>query len=90
MDEDEIKRAEKRGYARGYAAGKQRRQRDQSAEQRYREDRAFLDRAFMAALPACVNAQGWKTGDTPITDVPGRVNLAWDFAIQALKTRRYP
>lgn len=90
MDEDEIKKAEKRGYARGYVAGKQRKQRDQTAEQIHREKRAFLDRAFMAALPACIAAQGWKAGDKPISNVPERVDLAWDFAMSALKRRRYP
>ena len=54
---------EKRAYQRGYAAGLRRKKRLISAEVARRERQAFLDKAFLAALPACIEAQGWKTGD---------------------------
>jgi hypothetical protein len=57
---DELKKAEKRGYSRGYQAGKKRRQADRLAENYRREQQAFHDKAFLAALPACIEAQGWE------------------------------
>lgn len=82
--------AEKAAYQRGYAAGKRRKARTISAEARLREERAFLDRAFLAALPAAIEAQGWKRGEKPITTLKDRVSLAVDFAREALKQRPAP
>jgi hypothetical protein len=79
---------EKRVYARGYAAGRKRVQRDRLAERMQAERQAFLDRAFLAALPACIDAQGWTRGEKPITTLDERVRLAWDAAESALKQRR--
>jgi len=79
---------EQRGYARGYAAGRKRVQRDRQAERAQAERQAFLDRAFLAALPACIEAHGWTRGGKPITGLDQRVRLAWDAAEQALKQRR--
>lgn len=87
MSEDEIKQAELRGYSRGYNAGKRRKQRGMTYERLCRERQAFLDRAFIAALTACVTADGWKAGEKPITNIPDRVKLAADFAVEALKKR---
>lgn len=80
---------EKKGYARGYIAGRKRMQKDIATEQRQSERQAFLERAFLAALPACVDAQGWSRGTAPISSMDARVQLAWDFATQALKQRRF-
>lgn len=80
---------EKRAYQRGYAAGKRRKVREIRAEARMREDRAFLDRAFLAALPAAITAQGWKRGEQPITALKDRVLLAVDFAREALKAMQF-
>lgn len=82
--------AEKAAYQRGYASGKRRKAREISAEARLREERAFLDRAFLAALPAAITAQGWKRGEQPITALKDRVRLAVDFAREALKQRPAP
>lgn len=80
---------EKRGYARGYAAGKKKRTDDRKREHLRRERQAFWDRAFLASLGACINADGWKTGDKLITTLPDRVALASDVADEAVKRRRY-
>jgi hypothetical protein len=90
--DDDIKAAEKRGYANGYQAGNKRKHRDAVEERRWREERAFRDRAFLAALAACVDAQNWtRTVDgkkTSINNVADRTRLAWDFADEAVKQRR--
>lgn len=88
LDDDEMKKAEQRGYARGYAAGRKRVRADNLAERYHREQQAFLDKALLAALPACIEAQGWKSGGEPITSLPQRVALAVKFANEALKQRR--
>lgn len=89
---DETKAAEARGYARGYAASNRKHARQQDHECIRREEQAFLDRAFLAALPACIEAQGWsRTVDgekQPIANLAARTELAWDFAREALKQRR--
>ena len=84
---DAIAAAEKRGYSRGYQARARRIKREKDAERRHRERQAFLDRAFLAILPAAMNTQGWKFGDQPITSTKDRVNLAARWAEQALKQR---
>lgn len=84
----DLKKAEHNGYARGYYAGRQKRKAEQVAARHLREQQAFLDKALLAALPACIQAQGWKTGDEPITNVPQRVALAVKFANEAMKQRR--
>jgi hypothetical protein len=81
--------AETLGYAKGYAAGKRRKQKEIRWETLKREEQAFLDKAFLAALPTCIGINGWAKGGKPITDIPDRVGLAWDFAALALKSRRY-
>lgn len=88
-ENDDIKKAELRGYSRGYNAGRLRKEKNIRTERIQAERQAFMDRAFLAALPACINAQGWKAGDKPITSFEDRTKLAWDFAERALKTRRY-
>lgn len=79
---------EARAYSRGYQAGKRRKQRDINDEKRIREEKHFRDRAFLAALPACIQAQGWTRGDKTITKLEDRVRLAWDAAEEAAKQRR--
>jgi hypothetical protein len=81
---------DRKEYARGYNAGRKRVDLDISREAVMAERQAFLERAFLAALPACIVAQDWKRGDKPITNMTQRTALAWDFAEEALKNRRYP
>jgi hypothetical protein len=85
---NEIKQAEQRGYRRGYAAGREKRKQENAAIRFQSEQQAFLDKAFLAALPACVNIQGWVRGGKPIENLEQRTALAWDFAAAALRARR--
>lgn len=78
---------EKRAYQKGYVAGRKRKNEDRRRAGREAERLAFRRRAFLAALPACVNAQGWTRNDKPITTMEARTALAWDFADEAM--RRY-
>lgn len=81
---------DQKAYSRGYAAGRRRVKSDRIDEQRYRERQAFLDKAFLAALPALINGQTWKAGDKEYSSVAGRVEMAWKFAREALKQRTGP
>lgn len=87
--DDEIAAAKKRGYSRGYAAGKRRRHSEIDSERRRREQQAFLDRVFIAMLPAAMAAQGWKIGDAPVTSSEDRIKLARIWAEKALKQRPF-
>lgn len=92
---DPIKAAEKRGYAKGYIAGKAKRAKLLSYEQILRRDNALWNRAFLAALPACITADGWtitKADGTEqrISDVAEKTKLARDFATEAFKHLRTP
>lgn len=78
-------------YQKGYQAGLRRKRREQTAAQREVRDRAFWERAFLAALPVCVDAQGWRKGGndgTPIVDQTQRTELAAGFADDALNCYR--
>ena len=82
---DTIKAAESRAYQRGYMAGQRRKTKAISVEKLQAQKDAFRRRAFLAALPACIAAEGWKKGNEPITGLTERTALAWDFADEALK-----
>lgn len=86
--EHEVAAAEKRGYAKGYAAGKRRLASDMTREELQAERDAFWRQALLAAMPACIEAQGWTRGDKPIADIPSRMMLAANFADEALKRLR--
>jgi len=85
MTDDDIKKIEQRGYAKGYAAGKLRKQKTIRAEQREREIKAFRQRAFLAALPACIATKGWTIGERKLTNVEDKIKLAWLFADAATR-----
>lgn len=82
MTGDIIKIAEKRGYSKGYAAGLRKNGRKPSLSER--RD-AFYNDAFLAALPACISAQGWTWGGMIVNDAEKRVRLADYLATEALK-----
>ena len=84
IDDKELKAAERRGYSKGYVAGKKRKERNISEETRQRKKDVFWQRAFVAALPAAFAAQGWSRGETPITSLKERVRLAAETADEAL------
>lgn len=82
--------AEKAAYSRGYNAGRKRKAVDISHEARRREERAFLDRAFLAALSGFIQSDSvWSQGDRKFTSIPDRVALAWMAANDALKHRGF-
>lgn len=84
MADDAYKTAEQRGYAKGYAAGKRRRTRDAAEERRINEREQFRRRAFLAALPFAMGANGWKRGEKPINSLEDRVSLARDIADESV------
>lgn len=87
MNEDE-----KRGYSRGYSAGRKR-EKIAAAEmaklvKELSEQQEFVDKAFLAALPVAMTITGWQTADgTPITTIEQRMELAASFARRALAQR---
>lgn len=91
MADDAYQAAEKRGYARGYAAGKKRRNAQIAAEERQRRREAFEQRAFLAVLPFAMSpSHNWGVTDAegkhrPYQTVEERVDFAWRIARQATK-----
>ncbi len=85
----EVREAEKRGYQRGYAAGRRRLGKDKWEQQRHRRESAFWQRAFLAALPWAMECQGWSFGDTPIRSTEQRVELAQRVADRALAKAKH-
>lgn len=77
--------AEKRGYQRGYAAKVRRVEREDAQRQHQHEKQVFRREVFLTVLPKVVDAQGWNTNGKPVTSLPQRVALAWDFADEAMK-----
>lgn len=85
---DEIKRAEQRGYSKGYASGRKRlKLEDQRAAERAKENE-FYNQALVALLPTCMRVQGWRFGEVEVKNVADRVKLANYFAEEAVKYRR--
>ena len=82
MDEKSI---EHRGYGKGYAAGKRRKEREISNKQRKRIKDAFWQRAFLAAIPVAFGAQGWKRGEKQINTLADRMKLAAEAADEAMR-----
>lgn len=85
--EDNIKKTEHRAYVRGYKAGRKRAKIERKADQVQKEKQAFLDKAFLAALPVCMVLENWTFGNVLIKNKEDRVRLAWNFAQEALKQR---
>ena len=92
MADDAFAAAEKRGYSKGYAAGKRRAGREVDTERleraRAARENAFWRQAMCAALTTCCNVHGWTKGDKPISNIADRVDLARDFADQAVLVAR--
>jgi hypothetical protein len=84
---DDIKKAEARGYSRGYVAGRRKRKQSIRYEQQRKERQAFLDKAFLALLPAAMAAQGWTIAGRPVRTGSDRVGLAKIWAEEALLQR---
>lgn len=84
MTDAAIKAAEKRGYGKGYAAGKARKQRVRDGEQSRIKQNAFWQRAFLSLAPAAMQVRGWRFGETPISSSADRIKLASAWADHAL------
>lgn len=87
---DENKKIEHRAYARGYAAGRKKVKIERSAEQVRKEKQAFLDKAFLAALPVCLSTEIMTAAvaGSKESERERQVKAAWWFAEKALKQRR--
>lgn len=57
MNAEQEQRAEKRGYGKGYAAGKRRRAKEVNAEHRAQRDAARFDRFMCAAITGLLACQ---------------------------------
>ncbi len=79
---------ERRAYSRGYAAGRRSNKAGRTLAQLQHERQAFRERAFLAALPFAMAAQGWLRGDEPIRSVADRVRLAVEIADEATRKMR--
>lgn len=65
MNDEQDKRAEKRGYAKGYAAGKRRRAKAVNYEHQQQRNAARFDRFMCAAMNGLIAYGGWQKGDKP-------------------------
>lgn len=82
---DAFKKAERRGYAKGYEAGKRRRLRTISVEQLAAKKAAFWQRAYIAVLPAAMTVNDWFIGDVKVSKTEQRILLARKWATEALE-----
>lgn len=83
--DDEIKKAEARGYQKGYVAGRARKKRQAYEDAIERRRARFHNQALLAALPACISSQGWVMNGKDVRDMEQRVELAKRAADCALK-----
>ena len=88
--DEQVAKAKHANYQKGYQAGKARKSRETTAQQKYDRDTAFLDRAYLALLPAAMAAQGWSIGEEKISSSQQRVKLAVMWAREALRQRPLP
>lgn len=89
MAKDELKAAEQRGYAKGYAAGQRRKAALSERNKHRREELAFWDRAFLSVAPYFAGCAAWTKGDKQLSSLDDRVELAANFANKAIKKRRF-
>lgn len=65
MNDEQEKRAEQRGYAKGYAAGKRRQAKAANYEHQLQRSAARFDRFMCAAMTGLISCGGWQTGGKP-------------------------
>lgn len=87
-DEAEIRKIEQRGYSKGYAAGKRSREQDVDYERLEREKWEFIDRAFLAALPYCLENHVRLVTCKASTKYEASIEAAWHFARISYINRR--
>lgn len=69
-DQGEIKAAEQRGYAKGYAAGKRRKEDEEGGHAE------FWQQAFLTVLPRLLNGHTWEMDGRKVVSMEDRVELA--------------
>lgn len=82
---DDFKKAERRGYAKGYEAGKRRRPRSTGTESFKERKAAFWQRSYIAILPTAMTVNGWMIGDLKINTAEQRIFMARRWADEALE-----
>lgn len=93
--DDAYKAAEKRGYARGYSAGRAKKKELDARRRQKREQHALRDRVFLAMLPIVFGPGfnwGTKNSDgvfTPYVSVEERTSFAWKVARIGTNTEEY-
>ncbi len=83
----DIKQAEKRGYSRGYVAGRRRRALEISQERVRIQRQAMADRIYLALLPVAMTVEGWKIGHDLVSNGEQRTRLAALWTQHAMKNR---
>ncbi len=85
MSAHEIKQAVAQGYAKGYAAGRQRKLREISDDRKMIKEDALWQRAMLAAVPFAMQQNSWTDNGKPISTLNERVELACDVADAVVK-----
>lgn len=85
MNDEQEKRAEQRGYAKGYAAGKRRRINAISSEHLQQRNAARFDRFMCAVVTGLLACNGWKRGDKPDRTPSEFAATAADIAAALMK-----
>jgi len=50
-------------------------------------DKAFWEKAFLAALPFAMSCQGWKANGEPVTKGTARIRMCSRWALEAARTQ---
>lgn len=82
--DDSFATAEKRGYAKGYRAGRRKLARAVSYEHKRQRENAFWQRAFVAAIPAFIAERGWEMEGRPVKNLDDFIELAARAADRAV------
>ena len=90
MTDTDLKKAEQRGYSKGYVAGRKALLKNKAIDQLKKEKDAFRRRAFLAVLPmACFSPHNWGTQvggrHEKYTKISELTKLAHNFAEEAVK-----
>lgn len=80
MTDEELSKLKTQQYSKGYAAGRKKLEADEKESERMRRKNAFYNQALLAAIPACIPAEGWTRGGKPISGCADKVSMAHDFA----------
>lgn len=81
---DDIKAAEKHGYAKGYQAGRRRVERDDMRAEIAAKREDFRRQAFLAALNGTLIARSWAHGGEPWKSPADYARGCWSIADAAL------